>query len=175
MIPESAGATPYGIFLLADKYLYVARFAAHGPIEGPARLLGYHASELFLKTYLRSAGETIKALRDHGHDLSSMLDRAVALGLTVPPQVTALAAKMRDKNDYVRARYVVTEERADIPVERVMRFADTIRSSVIKALNLDEYGVPLGSHWLGALPTDYPTSVRRPTVDGHPEPEGSVE
>jgi hypothetical protein len=76
MIPESAGATPYGIFLLADDYLSAAnavhRDARIGP--APVRLLCFHAAELFLKTYIRSAGTTVDALRGMGHVLGLMVD-----------------------------------------------------------------------------------------------------
>lgn len=162
MTPEAAGATPYGIFLLADAYLQAAQLSANEQrlvSQGPTRLLSYHAAELFLKTYMRSAGETIAVLRDHGHDLHSMLSRAGELGLKVPPQVVAQANKMRKKNDYVRVRYVVTDDRSDISPESVLRFTRTIRQAVVVALNLDEYGAPKGEHWLGALPPDYPSQT----------------
>ncbi|MER8571379.1 HEPN domain-containing protein [Mesorhizobium sp. M1409] len=159
MIPESAGATPYGIFLLADDYLEAARLAATAPSRrsaGPVRLLAYHAAELFLKTYMRSAGETVAALRDHGHDLLAMVDRARVLGLKLPPQIPAQARKMADKNDYVRVRYVVSEDRSDISAQSVLRFAETIRLCVIAGLDMDATGVPRSKHWLGGLPSDYP-------------------
>lgn len=159
MIPEAAGATPYGIFLLADAYLNAASLAATEPrrvSQGPTRLMSYHAAELFLKTYMRSAGETIASLRDHGHDLHSMLTRAGELGLEVPPQIIAQADKMKRKNDYVRVRYVVVEEKSDISPASVLRFTTTIRQCVCDALNMDEQGVPKGEHWLGPLPSDYP-------------------
>ena len=159
MIPEAAGATPYGIFLLADAYLDAASLAAREPrlaSQGPTRLLSYHAAELFLKTYMRSAGETIASLRDHGHDLQSMLARAGELGLAVPLQIIAQADKMKRRNDYVRVRYVVTEEKSDISPASVLRFTTTIRQCVCVALNMDEHGVPRDKHWLGPLPSDYP-------------------
>lgn len=158
MIPESAGVTPYGIFLLADDYLRAAIAAdVHGSrYGGPVRLLAYHAAELFLKTYMRSAGETVVALRDHGHDLLSMVDRASILGLKLPPQIRAQARRMAAKNDYVRVRYVITDDRSDIPVESVLRFAETIRLCVVTGLEMDPFGVPLNKHWLAGLPSDYP-------------------
>lgn len=120
------------------------------------RLLSYHAAELFLKTYMRSAGETIDSLRAHGHDLHSMLTRAGELGLAVPSQIIAQADKMKRKNDYVRVRYVVVEERSDISPASVLRFTTTIKQCVCAALNMDDRGVPKGERWLGPLPSDYP-------------------
>jgi len=116
--------------------------------------MSYHAAELFLKTYRRSAGETIKSLRDHGDDLHSMLTRAVELGLEVPAQIEEQAYKMRRKNDYVRARYVVVEDKSDISPAKVLRFATAIRQCVCAALDMDEQGM----HWLGPLPSGYPVA-----------------
>ena len=161
MIPESAGATPYGIFLLADDYLSAAKLAFRDPRigTGPVRLMTYHAAELFLKTYMRSAGETVDALRALGHDLEKMVVRAKSLGLKLPAQILAQSRKLGANNDYVRARYVVVREPTDISDQSVLRYCQTIRSSVIDALNMDEQGVPQGEHWLGALPSDYPTKA----------------
>ncbi|MBZ9805759.1 HEPN domain-containing protein [Mesorhizobium sp. ES1-6] len=163
MIPESAGATPYGIFLLADDYLSAAKLAFRDPRigTGPVRLMTYHAAELFLKTYMRSAGETVDALRALGHDLEKMVIRAKSLGLKLPAQILAQSRKLSANNDYVRARYVVVREPTDISDQSVLRYCQTIRSSVIEALNMDEQGVPQGEHWLGALPSDYP--IQAPT------------
>lgn len=108
---------------------------------------------------MRSAGETISALRDQGHDLVEMVERSRSLGLKIPVAVATHARKMADKNDYVRVRYV-TQDRSDIPLESVLLFAETIRSCVIAALDLDEYGAPHGRHWLGDPPSDYPGVVK---------------
>lgn len=162
MIPESAGATPFGIFILADDYLSAARLVMAAPgrtAAGPVRLLAYHSAELFLKTYMRSAGETIIALRNQGHDLVEMVERSKALGLKVPSTVMTHARKVAKNNDYVRVRYV-TQDREDFPLESVLRFADTVRSCVISALDLGEFGNPRGKHWLGDPPPDYSGFVK---------------
>jgi len=162
MIPESANATPYGIFILADDYLNAARLVRAAPgrlAAGPVRLLAYHSAELFLKTYMRSAGETIAALRSQGHDLAAMVSSAERLGLELPPSVPSHARKVAGKNDYVRVRYV-TEDRTDLPLERVLQFVETIRASVVSRLNLDESGAPRGKHWLGEVPADYAGFVK---------------
>jgi len=156
MIPDSAGATPYG---LADSYLTASNVAAASAgvhSKGPGQLLAYHAAELFLKTFMRSAGQTIAQLRAHGHDLLSMVECACGLGLELNQTIIDQARRMEQMNDYVRARYVVVDVRSDIPVESVLRFTATIRLAVIAALDLDDAGVPKGDHRLGALPIDYP-------------------
>jgi hypothetical protein len=162
MIPDSAGATPYGIFILADDFLGAARLVMGAPgrrAAGPVRLLAYHSAELFLKTYMRSAGETIVVLRAQGHDLVEMIERSKSLGLKLPAPILAHARKATKTNDYVRVRYV-TQDRPDISLESFLQFAEAIRTSVIAALDLNEYGVPRGRHWLGEPPPDYPGVVK---------------
>ena len=137
MIPEAAGATPFGIFVLADAFLQAARDTAGNRrkyTEGPTRLLCYHACELFLKAYLRERGEDIPALRDYGHDLQRMLSSASAHGLKPAPQIVAQIKKASEKNDYVRVRYMVTEDKFDIPPEKVLRLTEAVRESVRLAL-----------------------------------------
>ena len=63
---------------------------------------------------------------------------------------------MATKNDYVRVRYVVVEGRCDTSIDSVLRFTQTTRAGVIKALNMDESGVLQGRQWLGELSSDYP-------------------
>ncbi len=79
-----------------------------------------------------------------------MIIRAKSLGLKLPAQILAQFRKLSANNDYVRARYVVVREPTDISDQSVLRYCQTIRSSVIEALNMDEQGVPQGEHWLGA-------------------------
>lgn len=105
---------------------------------------------------MRSAGETVDALRALGHDLEKMVVRAKSLGLKLSAQIFAQSRKLSANNDHVRARYVVVREPTDISDHSVLRYCQAIRSSVIAALNMDEQGVPQGKHWLGTLPSDYP-------------------
>jgi hypothetical protein len=90
MIPEAAGATPYGIFMLAKSFDEAAVQLTATPSlrfsHGPVRLLLYHACELYLKAYLRSHRWNVGRLRSLNHDLSQMLDEAIAAGLKVAPK-----------------------------------------------------------------------------------------
>jgi HEPN domain-containing protein len=143
--PESAGATPFGIFQLADAFRLAARASAgNGRMltSGPTRLLAYHSCELYLKAYLKERGQDVEALRSYGHDLDAMLTAAKDAGLDPSPQIAAQLKKAADKNDYIRVRYMVTEERSDISAEKVMRLADTVRDCVRQALDYDELGMP---------------------------------
>ena len=161
MIPEAEGATPGGIFLLANEYLEAARAndrAARKVSSGPTRLLCYHACELFLKAFLRERGEDIATLRAYGHDLSKMLESARAKGL-LPSESAALAIRrVVDKNDYVRVRYMVVETPDDLSPAQVLALADRIRRAVRHALKLDELGMPLSNRKLERVKGIEPSS-----------------
>ncbi len=149
MTPEAQGATPVGIFLLADGFLDAARDTAKTSrkmTDGPTRLLCYHACELFLKAFLRERGEDIETLRGYGHDLGKMLERAKARGLLPSQQAERAVTRVVAQNDYVRVRYMVVETDKDLPAEDVLRLADRIRKAVRHALNLNEFGMPLHPH-----------------------------
>ncbi|BAV53024.1 Uncharacterized protein MLTONO_p0554 (plasmid) [Mesorhizobium loti] len=145
MIPESEGATPFGIFLLADSFLKAARAvdaSRRGLTSGPTRLLCYHACELFLKCFLRSAGHDIETLRALGHNLHDMALAATGAGLTLPAKTVRQARTLADKNDYVRVRYMVVEKPGDIRPEVLLAMTESIRESVRLALGMDPFGNP---------------------------------
>ena len=148
MIPEASGATPIGIFLLADGFLNAGRDTARTSrkaTDGPTRLLCYHACELFLKAFLRQRGEDVDTLRGYGHDLRKMLASAEAKGLLPSKRARMAIARVVDQNDYVRVRYMVVETEENLSSAEVLRLADRIRGAVRRALRLDEFGMPLVS------------------------------
>lgn len=145
MIPESKGATLFGIFLLADSFLKAALAAdrvAGSLTKGPTRLLCYHASELFLKCFLRARGQDIPTLRDYGHNLHQMALSAQEAGLALPKAVLRKLAALAEKNDYVRVRYMVVEVHSDLSSKNTIALTESIRKSVRLALNMDEFGHP---------------------------------
>jgi HEPN domain-containing protein len=142
MISEAKGATPFGIFMLAEAFLRAAHDTFGHSIkitEGPTRLLCYHACELYLKAYLRERGEDVEALRAYGHDLKKMHDRAIKKGLKSTSQTVAQLRKASINNDYVRVRYMVIEERLDRDAEKVLNLAADVRRSV--ATSSDDAGI----------------------------------
>lgn len=146
MIPEASGATPIGIFLLADGFLNAARETARTArkaTDGPTRLLCYHSCELFLKAFLRENGEDVDTLRAYGHDLGRMLDSAKSKGLLPAHQAEKAITRVVAQNDYVRVRYMVVETDQDLKLDEVLRLADRIRKAVRHALHLNEFGMPL--------------------------------
>lgn len=146
MIPESAGASPAGIFQLADAFRSAAVATLGVPkhaTSGPTRLLAYHACELFLKSFLREHGQDVEVLRSHGHDLHAILEAAISEGLLPSSHIIAQLKKVTDKNDYVRVRYMVVEHPSDIPAEKVMTLLEAVRECVRLALDYDELGNPI--------------------------------
>lgn len=145
MIPEAQGATPFGIFQLAEAYLLAARSVSVNTrvrSAGPTRLLCYHASELFLKAFLRAKGMDVERLRSFGHDLHAMVLSSKTTGIDIDkPTVNALA-KLAERNDYVRVRYMVVDKQGDIRPGDVLALTVRIRESVRLGLGMDEYGNP---------------------------------
>lgn len=158
MIPEAAGATPYGIFCLADEYLMAAKSISgsiYSSTHGPEKLLAYHACELFLKTYLRFHGETIQQLRNYGHNLGEMHKAAKIYGLDLPQRVLRQLEKSVLGNDYVRIRYLVHKVDGDMRLETVLAMTEGLRECVRLALDMNEFGAPQSKHWAGPEPDDY--------------------
>ena len=161
MIPESSGATPFGIFLLADEYLAASRasFETRQALTyGPTRLLAYHSCELFLKTYMRSHGMLIVDLRAFQHDLPAMLAAATKMGLQPENGMVKAFNVLAENNDYVRVRYSLKTDAVRSHAENAIALAEKARENVRLALNYDEFGNPRGELWSGALPADYPVS-----------------
>lgn len=138
------GPTAYGVFLLADDYLQAAEDTAgrSGKLtDGPTRLLSYHACELYLKAYLRAKGESLDALRPHGHDLLALLELAETLGL-MPHSLKKRLKKASETKEYVHVRYEVSADRFIAPLSQVVGLAKDVRECVRLALEFDELGNP---------------------------------
>ncbi len=166
MIPEIANATPSHIFILGDEYLEAAkRSRNHSPnhTNGPARLLAYHACELYLKTYLRYHGELIPELRAYQHDLAKMLDAACAHGLVPEKLIVQHLSVAQRKNDYVQVRYMVMDGKFGLRVEKAIQLAKSIRLCVRMALGFDKRGNSNGRIWAKSAPMDFPKKCKKTT------------
>jgi HEPN domain-containing protein len=158
MIPEAAGATPFGIFLLADSYLEAAKLVlseSRVRRKGPSQLLACHASELYLKTFLRSHGQTVKQLRSLNHDISEMLEQARIFGLQVPRGIRRQAAKIQASNGYVQVRYAVVQQPTQLSAKELVMFAEGVRECIRTALDFDPLGMPQSKSWQRDAPEDY--------------------
>lgn len=161
MIPESSGATPFGIFLLADEYLAASRasFETRQALTyGPTRLMAYHSCELYLKTYMRSHGMLIADLRAFQHDLPAMLAAATKMGLRPKKGMLKAFKALEENNDYVRVRYSLKTDAVRVHAQNAIALAEKARESVRLALNFDEFGNPRGKLWNCPLPADHQVS-----------------
>jgi hypothetical protein len=145
MIPEAEGATPFGIFLLADDFLTAAATTmANSRVRtgGPVRLLCFHAIELFLKSYLREQGQDIATLRAFGHRLGEMATSAESCGLKLSTSTNTKLDRLTERNDYVRVRYMVVDTTDDIKPNAVLALTKDVREAVRVALKFDKFGNP---------------------------------
>lgn len=131
-------------------------------MNGPARLLAYHACELFLKTDLRSHGETVGTLRNYGHELSVMLHAALKYGLSPSETITSHIAVATRHKDYVRVRYLVVDGKFGLRIEKVLTLAAALREGVRLALDFNEFGMPNGDPWAAPEPDDYLAAAAHP-------------
>jgi hypothetical protein len=112
----------------------------------PPQPLAARAENLIILTAAGSSA--VDLMQPTIHRLADFYVRAVGDSTLIEPYA-------REK-DYVRVRYVVTEDRSDISISSVLPFTQTIRLSVIAGLEMDPFGVPLNKHWLAGLPSDWP-------------------
>lgn len=69
---------------------------------------------------------------------------------------------IKDRNDYVRVRYMVAEEANELTIQQTLEFANDIREAVRTTLNFNEHGMPIGQPWVAGEPADYLESAGRP-------------
>lgn len=159
MIDESAGATPFGIFTLADSYLTAAKLcegASQLCMAGPLRLMSYHAIELYLKTHLRSHGWMVADLRLLKHDILKMAMTCQDLGMKFDRATIRLLLRIKETNDYVRVRYAVVDKDGSVRPAEALQLAKNIREAIRQSLNFDEFGNPQTHLWASdAPPADY--------------------
>jgi hypothetical protein len=159
MIPAAAGATPLGIFLLADGYLKLARKGAEEKsvfIDNASTLLAFHAAELYLKTYMRARGETIASLRKTWPQLRRAEHACSGAWIVDEGQRPASCRGVDLKAGYVGARYLVCPGDGFFRPAQAIGFASSLPRTVSAALNFDKKGNPKSGVWLGPPPPDYP-------------------
>ena len=78
------GVTPYGALVIADDYRLAGDVLGENGRtreDMPRRLLYLHAIEGYLRAHLLLTGATPESIRDHRHDLRSMLTACSTGGL----------------------------------------------------------------------------------------------
>ena len=137
------GVTAIGLFHLGDDFLRAARALEHmrSLAKGPIRLLGIHASELYLKAYLRRQGLTHDDLASTMHNLSNIARLANDKGLGLNDDLLDRLKRMTKERAYMGARYELEDtDRSATSAASALYLASALRSRVQSSLGLD---VPL--------------------------------
>jgi hypothetical protein len=106
---------PLALFNLAESYWQAARAlhtaTMHTTHPGsPIAFLQYHAIELYLKSFLRHHGHTIKELasRKFGHKTCCLAERATKLGVEFDDEDNVVISMMSTTDAIIRSRYIET-------------------------------------------------------------------
>ena len=85
---ENERTNERGLFDYADSFLACARQLIDNPPPDrrfePIHFLLSHAAELYLKSYLRQKGEDVETLRNLGHSLRGLCEKATTYGISLP-------------------------------------------------------------------------------------------
>jgi DNA-binding MarR family transcriptional regulator len=112
-IDDSERTSPVGLFNTARSYwrsaeqLTVAALNVTHP-QAPITFLFCHALELYLKAYLRGAGDSLADLKQKGHRVASLAKHAITSGLEVAPQHAEVLDHIQEQDVAIEARYIVT-------------------------------------------------------------------
>lgn len=104
-----------GLFNFAHTYWVSAASLQDSPRkvthpDAPVYYLYYHAIELYLKSFLRLKGFTVKQVRQAGHDAVHLCHEAQAAGLSLDEYATAVISTI--PRNYLPARYIQTGYRS---------------------------------------------------------------
>jgi len=103
--------TPLGLFSFAHSYWEAAaaldnanRVSIHK--DAPRDYLYYHSIELYLKSYLRLRGLSLRDIKKYSHRIEALHQAAIARGLTDDMENRRIISMIRQ--NYMRARYIET-------------------------------------------------------------------
>ena len=106
---------PIALFNLAESYWQAARALHTANVRSthsgsPIAFLQYHAIELYLKSFLRHHGHTIKELasRKFGHKTCCLAERATKLGVEFDDEDNVVISMMSTTDAVIRSRYIET-------------------------------------------------------------------
>lgn len=133
--------TAFGMFNMAESYmrsaraLHKARVMATHP-ESPVSFLYYHAIELYLKSYLRLHGTTVKELasRKFGHRTCCLTEKAATLGLEFMDEDLEIFSLMASTDAIIRSRYLQTGSFTRPTVAALDRVCRSIREPIGQSL-----------------------------------------
>jgi hypothetical protein len=141
-------STAFGMFNMAESYwrgattLHQAKVKSTHP-DSPVSFLYYHAIELYLKSYLRLHGHTVKELssRKFGHKTCCLTERAAELGLEFMDEDIEIFSLMARTDAIIRSRYLQTGAFTWPTTDGLDRVCKSIREPIGKALKKAGYPV----------------------------------
>jgi hypothetical protein len=143
---ERTGAL--GLFNFAETYWSAARALSRAKYKGthreaPIRYLYYHALELYLKSFARMVGVTVKDLagRKYGHRYCCLLEVATENGVPMMDEDVAVFAMLINSDAVIRSRYLQTGYFSWPAVEALDRTVMSLREPIGKALQNAGYVV----------------------------------
>jgi hypothetical protein len=132
-LDEDSRTTAIGLFNYADSYWMAAEalrpedFKTTHP-DAPKVFLYCQAIELYLKSFLRLRGHTVRELRQSfGHDLTHLGEAAVLHGLPLQELECAILHFIDETYAAIRARYIVTGFTQKLPADKWRHICETLR------------------------------------------------
>jgi hypothetical protein len=138
--------TPLGLFNYARSYwrsseqLRVSKVDASHP-DAPILFLFYHAVELYLKAYVRSAGYDLPQLKEISHKTIKAGQAAQNEGLQLTPHDFELLGLIDSHDNVVRSRYITTGAYTRPEVDELSTFCEFLDKAVAERLIADGHSV----------------------------------
>ncbi len=104
---------PMGLFHFARSYWQSAEHLRQQQLpvthpSAPITFLFYHAIELYLKSYLRCVGLTVKELKQYSHGVKKLGEAVEARGLKLIEDDREVIKLMDEYDNVTRSRYITT-------------------------------------------------------------------
>lgn len=153
-----------GLFVFGDSYLASAialktAELPYGHADSPIRFLLYHATELYLKAFIRAAGTPLADVKKLGHEFRKLLRASKRLGLVVPETARAPLLFSDRTDDAIESRYVRTGFRrgrptliaiahAAVAIRKAVRESEIRRRAIVlRGERNGDFGAELEQPW----------------------------
>lgn len=145
-IDDDERTTALGLFNTARSYWRSAEHLSAARLEvthprAPVTFLFCHAIELYLKAYLRGAGQSVAHLKRIGHRVVDLATSAVEFGLAIDAEQSEILGHIEDADVAMEARYIVTGFK-DLPTNEALSRVTAYLDNVI-CLALANKGFPV--------------------------------
>jgi hypothetical protein len=145
-IDDDERTNALGLFNTARSYwrsaehLNAANLKVTHP-QAPVTFLFCHAIELYLKAYLRDAGNGVTQLKKIGHRIAELAKSATETGLKIEPEQSEILSHIDDGDVAIEARYIVTGFKRQPTIDALSAVAETLDKNVGQILELK--GLPI--------------------------------